>query len=478
MTLDGPLTGYDPAKAGTFQDAVAVAALYDTLVYLDKDGKLIAGLADSWKSTATSATFHLRPGVSCSDGSALSAKTVAASLNRLFDPATKSSLVTQAIGAGNTAKATATGDSVTITLARPWSDLLAGMAGPYAAIVCENGLADPTTLSTKPSGTGAFVAESQVTGSTYTMTRRSDYSWGPKYSAPAAGDLPKKLVLKVVDDENTRANLMATGDLQIGSFSSDGWKRFESAKGIDIEKSAQSDTMLFFNESSGHPTADKAVRIAIAQAVDRAALNKVQSFGEGELLTSIGQSSYECFDPDSPAQLPKADPAAAAQALKGVSLRIIGTNILAGGDANDYLQATLQAAGATVTVNTMDNQAWVSDLFAGKNDWDLTIFVYGNRLSSLVQVGNFMVGSAPPKGLNIGAIDNPAAAAAFAKATISGAEQKCDRLVEFQQALLKNSDVLPLATSPVHVVLAGGVTGSVVKGFAAPNSIRIATPSG
>ncbi|WP_285624257.1 ABC transporter substrate-binding protein [Actinoallomurus iriomotensis] len=478
MTLDGPVSSYDPTQASTFQDAVALAALYDTLVNFDPSGKLIPGLADKWSSTKKTATFHLKNGVTCSDGTSLTGAMVAASLNRLFDPATKAPLIGQAIGPGNTAKATSSGDSVTITTGKPWSDLVPGMTGPYAGIVCPAGTKDPSSLRTKSAGTGAFVSESQVTGSSYTMARRAKHTWGPAYADQAAGEPPKKLVLKVVDDENTRANLTSTGELQVASFTSNVWERFKSTAGISAQASPQSDTMLVFNETAGHATSQQNVRLAISQALDRSVLNKVQSFGAGQLISSLGRSTYECFDGGSAAQIPKYDAAAAAKVLKGVKLQVIGTNILAGGAANDQIMSALQAAGAAATVHTMDNQAWVSDLFSGKNDWDVTIFVYGNRLSSFLPVGQFFVHGAPPKGLNLGATNNPAAEQAFDAATASSAKEKCAALTTFQQSLLRNNDVLPLATAPVHVLFAGGISGSVLNGFAVPASIRVGKASG
>ncbi|MGH3239882.1 MAG: ABC transporter substrate-binding protein [Spirillospora sp.] len=478
MTLDGPVSSYDPTKASTFQDSVALAALYDTLVTFDPSGKLVPGLSDKWRSTPKTATFHLRSGVTCSDGTSLTGAVVAASLNRLFDPATKAPLVRQAIGPGNSAKATSSGDSVTIKLAKPWSDLVPGMTGPFAGIVCPSGTKDPASLRTKSAGTGAFVSESQVTGSSYTLTRRPTYTWGPAHAVQTPGEPPKKLVFKVVEDENTRANLTSTGELQIPSFTSNAWDRFKSTRGITVRTAPQSDTMLVFNETAGHPTAQQNVRLAIAQALERSVLNKVQSFGAGMLLSSLGRSTYECFDRGSEALVPKYDAAAAAKTLKGVKLRVIGTNILAGGAANDHVMSALQAAGAAAEVRTTDNQAWVTDLFGGKNDWDITIFVYGNRLSSFLPVGQYFVHDAPPKGLNLGATNNPAAERAYDQAATSTAEKKCAALTTFQQALLRNNDVLPLATAPVHVLFAGGTSGSVVNGFAVPASIRVGKASG
>jgi peptide/nickel transport system substrate-binding protein len=141
------------------------------------------------------------------------------------------------------------------------------------------------------------------------------------------------------------------------------------------------------------------------------------------------------------------------------------------------LQSTLQAAGATASVSTMDNQSWVSDLFSGKNDWDITIFVYGNRLSSFLPIGQFFVHDAPPKGLNVGGTNNAAASAAFDRAAVGSEQDKCGAATEFQHELLQNNDVLPLATSPVHVLFAGGTSGTLVNGFVVPSSIRVGRAS-
>src|SRR3712207_4243843 len=86
MDLAGPVTSYDPAKGSGFQDAQVAWALYDSLITTDTDGSQIAGLASDWSTTANSATFTLKQGVTCSDGTPLTPEVVAGSLTRLLDP--------------------------------------------------------------------------------------------------------------------------------------------------------------------------------------------------------------------------------------------------------------------------------------------------------------------------------------------------------------------------------------------------------
>ena len=291
---------------------------------------------------------------------------------------------------------------MTVTLAKPWSGLVPGLASPFAGIVCPSGVHDPTTLQTGSAGTGAFVAASQVAGSTYTFTRRTDYTWGPQYSGQADGNLPKTLVMQVLTDDNTRANLMETSALQIGAFASDAWTRFQGSKSVNTTTSPQTDTFLIFNETPGLPTADKSVREAIAHAVNRDGLNQVQSFGAGSLISNLGQPGYACYDDSLGSAVPGYDAAAATQALTGKSLRVMGTNVFAGGDGNSYVLSALTAAGAQATLQNLDNSAYVQALFSGANNWDVAILGYGNLLSSLLAAGGFFAGDAPPNGQNLG----------------------------------------------------------------------------
>ena len=65
--------------------------LYDQLVNIDQDGKLVAGLAEKWEATTTKATFTLRKAITCSDGSPLTATTVANNISFVGDPKNASS---------------------------------------------------------------------------------------------------------------------------------------------------------------------------------------------------------------------------------------------------------------------------------------------------------------------------------------------------------------------------------------------------
>ncbi|MDX6279351.1 MAG: peptide/nickel transport system substrate-binding protein, partial [Kribbellaceae bacterium] len=74
--------------------------LYDSLVNLDQTGKQVAGLAEKWEGTTTTAKYTLRKGVTCLDGSPLTATTVADNLNFVGNPASKSTRIGVFVPAG------------------------------------------------------------------------------------------------------------------------------------------------------------------------------------------------------------------------------------------------------------------------------------------------------------------------------------------------------------------------------------------
>jgi peptide/nickel transport system substrate-binding protein len=475
LQIGSPVTSLDPAKGSSFADFSVAQALYDPLVTYNQDGKIIPDLATSWTATTTSATFHLRSGVTCADGTNLTATDVAASLQRYMDPNAAAPLLTQVIGAGNSANVAGNNSSntVTVTLAHPYSQLLPGLTSNYTGIICPAGLKNTKSLLTSSDGTGAWVASSEVSGSSYTFTRNAKYWGGPAFSGVSSGTVPKKLVLKVVGDDNTAANLMASGALNIAAYTTNDWKVFKGQPAATSVTQAQTDTMLVYNETPGHVTGSQAIRKAIAQAINRPAISTVLGNGQGALESNLGMSSYQCYDKSLSPLIPSYNESAASKVLRGMHFRIIGTTQLAAGNGTSYMLAELRQAGATATLTNENNEAWVTQLFSGKNDWDLTILGYGNAQNSLLSATGFFTGAAPPKGQNLGGVQNQAAAGDYAKAATASSAESCGPLGALQSSLIQNNDVLPLSTIPTTVVFADHTAGAVVKGFVQPSSIRI-----
>ena len=82
-----------PAHVGPLATNDVNVFAYETLVYLAPDGEIRAGLAESWEETPTSVTYTLKEGITCGDGSELTATTVAENFSFVADPANQSPLL-------------------------------------------------------------------------------------------------------------------------------------------------------------------------------------------------------------------------------------------------------------------------------------------------------------------------------------------------------------------------------------------------
>lgn len=80
----------DPAQVQNTTTYTALSLAYDTLVNVGPGGRIVSGLAKKWKVRPSSVTFTLRQGVTCADGSPVTAKTVADNVADITAPATKS----------------------------------------------------------------------------------------------------------------------------------------------------------------------------------------------------------------------------------------------------------------------------------------------------------------------------------------------------------------------------------------------------
>jgi ABC-type transport system substrate-binding protein len=89
LATEKDLGPFDPYR-GNILDFAPLA--YDSLVNLQPNGTFASGLANKWHADARSATFTLRSGVTCSDGSPLTASQTAAAINFVSNPKNKSRL--------------------------------------------------------------------------------------------------------------------------------------------------------------------------------------------------------------------------------------------------------------------------------------------------------------------------------------------------------------------------------------------------
>src|SRR5579872_4278168 len=186
----------DPAKTnGTNMAFQMDMLLYDHLTYLSPSGKLEPQLATSWTSTPTRTVLHIRKGVTCADGTPLTASAIANSLNYLANPKTAAPYEARTFGVGQGhATASDAAGTVTITETKPWGATPTGLAMPWAGIICPKGLRSPVLMRNAGEGSGPYVMTTNQRGTQYTLSARKGYTWGPAGWSSSGAHVPQTII--------------------------------------------------------------------------------------------------------------------------------------------------------------------------------------------------------------------------------------------------------------------------------------------
>jgi len=282
-----PPSGFDPAAQGDSATAAVTAQLYETLTVYDSSLQLQPALARSWDVAADGkrVVFHLRPGLTFSDGSPLTAQDVVASWLRLLDPAHPSPLVALLIDVhGARAYVTgqsgdpasvglhATGADVEVDLERPGADFPAIVSAPIFGVVP----AAARTGGPKGFGIGGVVsggyAVSGVSDSEITL-RANEHYWAGTPAIPTV-----HLVLDIQGRSPVAA--FEAGDIDDTSISlTDApWIAYDPTLGPQL-RAAPSLALTYLGiDTTKGPFKDVRVRQAVGAAVDWQRVTSLSAF--------------------------------------------------------------------------------------------------------------------------------------------------------------------------------------------------------
>ncbi len=481
--------GSDPGSLDPHMTVLSVALqvdrfLYDTLLNLDDSGKPVAGLAAKWEASTTTASFTLRQGLTCADGSPLTAADVAANINFIGDPANKSPIAGLYIAPGTKATADAAG-TISVTSGKPDAFLARNVGG--VPIACAKGLADRKLLAKGEAGTGMFTVSEAVPNDHYTFTRRKDYTWGPGDWKAETG-LPEKVVVRVIPNTTTATNLLLSGELNAAQINGPDRQRLEARKLFHTDFTAPMGE-IFYNQAAGRPGEDEAVRRALTQALDLPQLGKVLTNDAGR--PSKGMITNEpavCPGDTVTGNLPAHDPAAAASALdaagwtkgadgvrakggKKLSLTVLyGTQLgPTMAPTAELVQQQWKSLGAEVTLKAVDSPG-LSQVLFGTGEWEVSLGPVGFSLPS--QLVPFVSGPAAPDGTNFAHVANPGYDQAAQQAATKPGDASCADWNAAETALIKRVDAVPYFDSVVPFY-ASGAKFALSQGSLTPTSIRM-----
>ncbi|MET9907046.1 ABC transporter substrate-binding protein [Streptomyces sp. NPDC006476] len=264
----------DPQQVASNETIYSVRQIVDSLTDQDpKTGKIVPWLAKSWDVSpdTTTFTFHLRSGVTFSDGSKLTAQVVKDN----FDAVPKlGALGTLAEGYLSGVKSTTVVDPLTVkvTFSQPNAQFL--QATSTHSLGIESSASVKKTPQQKCSegvtGSGPFVLKQYVQNQSLTLARRTGYAWGSSLWSKKGEAYLDKLVFKVVPEAGVRAGSLQSG--QVDAVSSVGKANEAALKGgqVTLQRRANPGVVFGLGLNNSRPLLkDAKVRQAILHAIDR-----------------------------------------------------------------------------------------------------------------------------------------------------------------------------------------------------------------
>jgi peptide/nickel transport system substrate-binding protein len=441
-----------------------VRPFYDTMIVTGPDPSdpsksiLLPYLATKWEQTPDKITFTMRKDATCSDGTPVTPSLVKQNVDLRL---AKGSSVANALGPGPfMPEADDAAGTFTLRMGTPFTDALYFFLTFY--IACPAALKDPTVLAEGAAGSGPYVLESAEHGNQMVLKRRDDWKWGP--AGITAKDIPAKVIVKVVTNETTAANLLATGGLDIGKIGGTDITRLLAEPSLRSKTTTgYYDYYLVFNQDPSRPTSDVKIREALVAAIDQNAYNQAANQGRGEVSPSFLMPKADCFDPKTADLLPKnPGPDKTKQILldagwslgtdgklqkdgKPLVIEFTSSTVPGIGFGAEYLADQWTKAGITVDARiSADFNTFIQ--MGAKSDFDALTSAQAwdqpNPNGSL----SITLGKAPPNGSNWTKSNQVDIEKEFTLATSTVGDERCQHWANVQEMLLKNYAIWGLAT--------------------------------
>ncbi len=274
----------DPLK-GPNNNGAYLRLIFDSLVGVDPTGTQLSkntGVAQDWTISADNRvyTFHLRPGITFSNGDPVTAEDVAFTLERLQDEDNNTTSTGRGV-AGNTESVTVIDSgTVEIRLTNPDLTLLWKLSPivDIIGLVVSKSYFDSVGhdgFDQAPMGSGPYVLSQRQTGSFMEFEQASDNHWligTPRF---------KRVTMRIVPEENSRVAMLLAGDADFIDVSVERAQDLRDA-GLRVITDVKAGAyVMWFNLHEPDAAAqDINVRKALSYAIDRQGLADAFFLGE------------------------------------------------------------------------------------------------------------------------------------------------------------------------------------------------------
>ncbi|GMA39267.1 ABC transporter substrate-binding protein [Mobilicoccus caccae] len=343
--------------------------VYEPLVAIDAEGRIVPKLATSWEISADrkTYTFTLVDNATFSDGAPFTADDAVFSIERVKDDWTTS--LADAMDVVEKAEATSP-TTLTVTLSRPSNDWLYRMTTRIGAMFSRTGVDE---LATKTVGTGPYTVDRWTRGDHLHLVRRDGY-WG---QAPFFTGV----TLRYFKDPTALNNALLTDSIDVistiqapealGQFSGD--QRFQV-----IEGTTNGEVVLSFNNAKA-PFDDRSVRQAARQAIDKDALLQTCWAGRGSRIGSMVPPTdpwYEDLTSIHPHDPEAARTLLAESGNPTPTIRLRLPTLPYATSCGQVVKSDLEKVGFRVTLDQLEFPAgWVTEVMKN-GDYDASIVAH------------------------------------------------------------------------------------------------------
>jgi len=374
-----PAANRDPAVASARSDILINQQVYDWLVEIGPDSRLLPGLATTWNSSDGRVwTFALQTDVTFSNGSLFTADDVIYTFERLKNPDVGSPLAS--LLANVNAIRAVDENHIEFTLADPNPEFPSDVADYHAAIL-SRGVADPAR---EWIGTGPFVIES------YSAEDRAVLKRNPTYwRKDDRGDtLPYLDELQFIFSPDLAGQVEALrgGEIQfVASLTSELVHAVRNDSGLTVLTGPASSFhyVIHLRSDGNRPTADPRVRQALQLGTNRQGL--IDQVRPGLAVVGNGTPVAPVFGDYYLDQAPLYDPSKAEQLLAeagyadGLDLTLYAQQALEVPAIATVWKEQMAAIGVTVDIQTLPPDVYYGE---GDTSWlqvDLGITEWGLR---------------------------------------------------------------------------------------------------
>ena len=376
--LDDSLDPHKTVKAGTRE---VMFNVFEGLMKPTPDGDLTPAIAESYtvSEDRKTYTFTLREGVKFHNGDTVTAEDVIWSIERCA-AATETGIVQ--VEAFSVIEAIEATDerTVTITISEPSNEFISYMTTAVLP-------ADYDQQDTAPVGTGPFKFVSRTAQDSVVLEKFDEY-WG----TPAYLD---KVTLKIIENADSLLMSLQSGAIDLCSHLTS-TQVAQLGDDFDVAEGTMNLVQALYLNNAEKPFDDVRVRQALCYAVDKQEIIDLAFDGYG---SPIGSSMYPAFGKyfdDSLTNYYTKDVEKAKSLLAeagypdGFDMTItVPSNYKPHMDTAEVLVQQLAQIGVNATIEPIEWESWVSDVYAGRQFQSTVVGVDASTMTARALLERF-----------------------------------------------------------------------------------------